>query len=636
MTIRNVTKNRAGMEDLLTGRGNEQQDRAGLTVTVSKVDVAFAVDTVADMQALDVARFTRARVYASANNYMTYAYDATDNSGISSDTGSGTWKEVPESESVVVATDKAALRNEEPAYNFQAAFALGGSALYTGAGAAYFYDPNSAAADDGDDILVTTAGARWVKWLGAASSGVGASYVVASGGTNNLEVTLGVAAMPENQVVFIKADSTNTGAATLKVDALSAVNIVKVDGSALAAGDLEADKVYSFVLKSSGAILMNPSVNQARAEAGTDNISIPTMLRVKQHVDKRIADGDVLSQSSLYSLLAGLNIEEGFEYLYANSTGDSIAPGCCSSRDGTALLVSTSVQLKNIADPWVEGAGGGRPAGVSLVAGDWYFLHIIGKPDGTVDAGFDTEVDASNLLLTATGYTKYRPIGMRLYYPDTTVVKPLNAGFTQGHWGINIRDIGKRNSAFLVQSSITWNWPDSGYAGNINYTVEVELVGGGGGGKSASSGNGSSGGTTTLELDGVTYQTSGGQGGSYSDRTPASVPSFADMDNVIFAKRGNAVSHGVNAEAGQRGCLHPKFELTNGTNFGEGGDSELDIGGPIYAGCSGAWLKVRGRVRLSGASSYKESAIVVGAGGSRSGAAAGVTNGRPGCVYIYI
>lgn len=91
MTIRNVTKNFAGMEDLLTGVGKTDQVRNETTVSMGGVDVPYAVNTVAEMQALDVTRFTSARVYSSTTEFIDYRYDSTDVTGILPVSGSGSW-----------------------------------------------------------------------------------------------------------------------------------------------------------------------------------------------------------------------------------------------------------------------------------------------------------------------------------------------------------------------------------------------------------------------------------------------------------------------------------------------------------------------------------------------------------------
>ena len=57
------------MQDLLTTVGTSQQSRGGVTVDVQGIDVPYAVTALADMQALDITRFTYARVYTDTTVY---------------------------------------------------------------------------------------------------------------------------------------------------------------------------------------------------------------------------------------------------------------------------------------------------------------------------------------------------------------------------------------------------------------------------------------------------------------------------------------------------------------------------------------------------------------------------------------
>ena len=92
MAIRNIKKNLAGMEDLLQGNGTEDQIRGDSTVTVTKVDVPIVTAAIAT---LDVAIWTRARVYSGVSSYRDYIYDANDSSGIVPDFGTGSWIALP-------------------------------------------------------------------------------------------------------------------------------------------------------------------------------------------------------------------------------------------------------------------------------------------------------------------------------------------------------------------------------------------------------------------------------------------------------------------------------------------------------------------------------------------------------------
>ncbi len=86
--------------------------------------------------------------------------------------------------------------------------------------------------------------------------------------------------------------------------------------------------------------------------------------------------------------------------------------------DAQIINLKTTLR-KDLESTWVVGDNqGGRASSVALVDDTWYHLFVIKKADGTVDAGYDTAVNAANLL-TDTGYTYYRRVAS-LYYIDST------------------------------------------------------------------------------------------------------------------------------------------------------------------------------------------------------------------------
>lgn len=91
--IRNVSKSLASMEDLLQGKGAVTQTRGKEVVEVHHVDVPFAVSSVAEMQALDVTRYTRSRVYYDTTTFVDYVYDSEATEGIKPELGNGYWVE---------------------------------------------------------------------------------------------------------------------------------------------------------------------------------------------------------------------------------------------------------------------------------------------------------------------------------------------------------------------------------------------------------------------------------------------------------------------------------------------------------------------------------------------------------------
>ena len=109
------------------------------------------------------------------------------------------------------------------------------------------------------------------------------------------------------------------------------------------------------------------------------------------------------------SYLAGLRI--------SNNGSDAahdidIAVGECRDAGNAANLALTSALTKQIDVSWSAGSNdGGFPSGLSLSNDTWYHVFLIrDSATGTVDAGFDTSVTASNLL-SDSGYDQYRRIG---------------------------------------------------------------------------------------------------------------------------------------------------------------------------------------------------------------------------------
>ena len=163
MVTRTVKKSKGGVQDLLLGKGQVNQDRAGGTFAIDKLDVPVALDTIAEMQALEVTDFTRARVYTSVTQFDDYIYDATDVTGISSDTGNGTWHRADRN-SLEVATI-AELRTIEPTKVGQQANALGHTDPGLGGGGFWYDAADTTSIDDNGYVIVTAGGKRWKRIL---------------------------------------------------------------------------------------------------------------------------------------------------------------------------------------------------------------------------------------------------------------------------------------------------------------------------------------------------------------------------------------------------------------------------------------------------------------------------------------
>lgn len=81
-----------------------------------------------------------------------------------------------------------------------------------------------------------------------------------------------------------------------------------------------------------------------------------------------------------------------------------------SARDSTNIqnLLLASALTKRLDAAWAAGTNQGGRMSAAAIADTTYHCFIIGKPDGTVDVGFDTSPTAPTL---PAGYTTFRRIG---------------------------------------------------------------------------------------------------------------------------------------------------------------------------------------------------------------------------------
>lgn len=74
MAERVVSKNLAGLEDLLLGKGSTHQERAGQTYPVTKIPFLYPCDSIAERDLLDTTKFQYAVVF-DAGVATFYRYD---------------------------------------------------------------------------------------------------------------------------------------------------------------------------------------------------------------------------------------------------------------------------------------------------------------------------------------------------------------------------------------------------------------------------------------------------------------------------------------------------------------------------------------------------------------------------------
>ncbi len=128
----------------------------------------------------------------------------------------------------------------------------------------------------------------------------------------------------------------------------------------------------------------------------------------------------------------GRNFIDGL--ILSNNSSDNehdidISVGECIDSTNSIKINFDSILTKQIDANWQEGSNlGGFPSGLTLSTNTWYHVFVISKADGTVDAGFDSSLDASNLLDDATDYTYYRRIGSVLTDASSNIIQFVQTG----------------------------------------------------------------------------------------------------------------------------------------------------------------------------------------------------------------
>ncbi len=102
----------------------------------------------------------------------------------------------------------------------------------------------------------------------------------------------------------------------------------------------------------------------------------------------------------------------------------AITTGICRDSTDSCNLALSSILTKQIDAAFAAGDDAGGLFSGSVAADTWYHVFLIRKDsDGTIDAGFDTDVDAANI---PSGYTEYRRVGSALTDGSANIL-----GFTQ-------------------------------------------------------------------------------------------------------------------------------------------------------------------------------------------------------------
>lgn len=212
-------------------------------------------------------------------------------------------------------------------------------------------------------------------------SGVANSVVLSPLGTQRAPTSY-----TNGQRVRFRAAATNTGATVINVDSIGSKKLRNQSDSALAAGNIVAGTQYE--------LTYNTSFDSG---AGAFVLNVPSSIT------------NTMPLGYLSGAELSVNATDAVNDI-------DISAGAAKSSDNALDMVLGAALGKRIDAAWTAGGTvgatlGGFPTGITLTNNTWYRVFLIGKVDGTVDAGFDTSAGAANLLADATGYTKYRQIG---------------------------------------------------------------------------------------------------------------------------------------------------------------------------------------------------------------------------------
>lgn len=204
-------------------------------------------------------------------------------------------------------------------------------------------------------------------------------------------------------VVEFTAGDINTGPSTVNVNGIGLVNVLDGSGNALSGGEI------------AGGV--------KAVSNGVDFLLDDSKLFDRGSIDGFITAPDTVGGDTDHDIT--INAGKGLD-----------------SNNGFNIRLSTAL-TKQIDADWVEGTdSGGFPSGLTLAIDTWYHLFVIAKADGTVDAGWDTSINATNLLADASDFTLFRRIASNLTDASSNIVAYDQDGdwFTWGVLPIDLDD----------------------------------------------------------------------------------------------------------------------------------------------------------------------------------------------------
>lgn len=151
----------------------------------------------------------------------------------------------------------------------------------------------------------------------AQTGAVATLNTIAGTDTITADMNPELAAYVDGMVIKFTPANNNTGAATINIDGLGARSIVKGDGTALAAGDLQASTKHMCMYDGTNFVLLNP-LSIAPTAAGI-LAALLTVDGAGSGLDADLLDGYGISTGSFTGTLTGMTVSTTGTVRYINT-----------------------------------------------------------------------------------------------------------------------------------------------------------------------------------------------------------------------------------------------------------------------------------------------------------------------------
>ncbi len=330
---------------------------------------------------------------------------------------------------------------------------------------------------NGEEMLILAATAAAVNEVTITSAATIAAPTILATGETDVPLTIGAKGTGSLSLrsgatgsVILADESGNE--ILIAVDVASAVNEVTITNAAtgvvgpILAATGETDVGLNVDAKGAGQLKLGAAGtgttligNAQIAWPNTDGAANSVLITNGSAASSFAAATYASGPASVSVLPLPRNYLAGFGLTRTDANTITVAAGQARNTGDDTNLIRSTTLAKDIDATWVAGAGGGLNAtdfasgGSDAEADTWYHVFVIENGSGTVDAGFDKSVTATNLL-SDSGYTKYRRIGSVL----TNVSKDI-LDFKQNgdlfRWDVSVTEPNIANLNTTVASTQT-------------------------------------------------------------------------------------------------------------------------------------------------------------------------------------